>query len=120
HAGEVFGPRLQVGVVKRVGGGADLKDDGVEMQGGAAVEDVEHLALLLIDGEPRLAGPVGVADAGDPGGAKFTRRGRGIVGDGLGDGECAAKNAENAKSAKEEILQSFFLASLASLAVQRK
>ncbi len=59
-------PRLDVGLVQRVAGRADLEEDRVEFQAGALVEDAIDLGLLFAGREPRDAGPVDVVHGRDP------------------------------------------------------
>ena len=73
-AGEELAPRLELGLVERVGARADLEDDRVELDLLALVEDRDRLALLLLGAEPLLRGPVDVADGRDPRGAELALR----------------------------------------------
>ena len=102
-AGEPVGPGFDAGVVKGVGGGADLKDDGVHPELLGKVEEGNHFGALLGGGEPGAGGPVDVPDGGDPGGAEFANWlgdvfARGDVGAGL----CAEGGARPKQSKGEE------------------
>src|SRR5690606_27408933 len=90
-------PRLDRGVVERVGVGADLHEHRVHVHLPRGVEEPDELLLLLVGGGAGVLGPVDVADGGDPHGAQLARAGvagRGDVGalgaGAAGDGRGAA------------------------------
>ena len=76
--GEVFGPGFVGRGVEGIAGRPDLEDDGVEMEGGGAVEYGDEGLLLFGDREAGFGGPVDVGDGGDPGAAEFAREAGGI------------------------------------------
>src|SRR5690606_31620998 len=90
-------PRLDRGVVERVGVGADLHEHRVHVHLPRGVEEPDELLLLLVGGGAGVLGPVEVAGGGDPHGARPARAGvagRGDVGalgaGAAGDGRGAA------------------------------
>src|SRR5262245_5366140 len=71
RASQIFGPRLDLGGVERVAGGADLEDDGVQLELNGPVHDGHKFSLLIGNGKIFAGGPVNVANRGDPGAAEF-------------------------------------------------
>ena len=59
-------PRLQFGIVQRVAAGADLEDDGVQVQLDGAVEDGNQLGFLPAGGQARTGGPIQILEARHP------------------------------------------------------
>jgi hypothetical protein len=78
-AGEVFTPGFELAFVEGVGGGADLEDEGVEVQLLCTGDDVVEVSFLGFDAVVAVGGPVDVVDGGDPCGAEFAVDGREVV-----------------------------------------
>src|ERR1035441_11041320 len=57
NAGEIFRPRLDAGLIKRIARGTHLKNDAVQLQRRRAVEDGDEFNLLLRGGEAGLRRP---------------------------------------------------------------
>ena len=70
-AGEKGRPRLDFGIVKRVAAGADLEEDGVQMEEGGAVEDGEEFGFLLAGVQAGMGGPIEVLECRHPEAAEF-------------------------------------------------
>ena len=71
NAGEVVAPRLKIGFVQGISRGTNLKDDGVDVQLGAAIENGDGLGLLFVGRFAGLGRPVNIANGGDPSATKF-------------------------------------------------
>ena len=78
-AGEVFAPGFEFAFVEGVGRGADLEDEGVEVELFCPCDDVVEVSLLGFDAVVAVGGPVDVVDGGDPGSAEFAVDGRKVV-----------------------------------------
>ena len=90
-AGEILRPRLDFGIVERVAAGADLQDDGVDMQPDGEVENGEEFGLLPGGVQAGPGGPIQIVDGRHPKTAKFPRgrgrrAGRGLARRGRGPG----------------------------------
>ena len=70
-------PGLDLGLVKRVSIGANLKNDRIEIESGRLVKQGAEFSLLCRSGESFAARPIDIIHAGYPGGAEFTGDNRG-------------------------------------------
>src|SRR5688572_18350099 len=69
---EELRPRLLLGEIERVTGGANLEENGVQLQFRRTVEERAQLRLLRGLGQTRLRWPIQVVNRRHPGPAEFT------------------------------------------------
>ena len=70
-AGEEGRPGFELGGVHGIAGRSDLEDEGIEAQVSGFLDEGEELGTSFFGGETGFAGPVDVADGGDPCSAKL-------------------------------------------------
>ena len=72
-AGEEGRPGFELRGIHGIAGRANLEDEGIEAQVSGFLDESEELGASLFGGETGFAGPVDIADGGDPCAAKFAR-----------------------------------------------
>ena len=77
-AGEIFGPWLQRGLIKRIASGPDLKQQRIKTKLASQIQDGEQFGFLLGGGKAALRGPIDVANDRYPRATKLASRRRGF------------------------------------------
>ena len=70
-AGEEGRPGFELRSIHGIAGRADLEDESIEAQVSGFLDESEELGASLFGGETGFAGPVDIADGGDPCAAKL-------------------------------------------------